>query len=63
MESLLLESRANGHFSNSKHHDWNISRADTPDVLTDRELNALQNVRFIADHLQDEYEENKVNKI
>ena len=60
IETLLSEYKTSNHVPHHRHNGWNMSRNETPDMLSEREIKALDNVKFIADHLLDEAEENKV---
>lgn len=60
METLLSKSESNGRAPHSRQNEWNIGSDETPELLTNRERQALEGVKFIADHLQEEHEENKV---
>ncbi|XP_067933361.1 acetylcholine receptor subunit beta-like 2 [Watersipora subatra] len=55
LETLLSECKING-----RENGWNIEMEDRADNFTTEEMRALENVKFIADHMYEESEEDKI---
>lgn len=64
METLLSKkSRSNGKVPHSKNYGWASTDFDNSlNDYTPRQLDALDGVKFIADHLHDEHEEKQVRE-
>lgn len=60
LETLLSEPKTSERSPGFKQNGWNNSSFAATDRLTSRENQAIDSVKFIADHLQEEYEEKQV---